>query len=108
MDQQIRTIEGGPNYKRIYTDILKRKYPDKIKECKHILDKRNLSALDVIALNQKIFGTVVNQKHRSFSQSDIFKILEYQKKHNLNNSQLAMHFNLSRNTVTKWRKMFVS
>lgn len=31
---------------------------------------------------------------------------DYQKNNNLNSSQLANHFKLSRNTMAKWKKMF--
>lgn len=100
-----------PHYKKIYTDILERKYPDKKNECKVLLGKEHLSVLDVIQLNKQIFGLpnakteIFNQKHRSYSQSDIVEILDYQKKNGLNNVQLALHFKLSRNTVAKWKKL---
>ena len=99
-----------PNDKRIYSDILNKRYPEKKEECKQIIQKANLSAFDVIMLNEKIFGTNTsyNQKLRSYSKSDIIRFLDYQKKHNLNNSQLANHFKLSRNTVAKWKKMFLT
>ncbi len=110
MDQQIQ-IER-PNYKRIYSDILKKKYPKKKEECISILIKEDLLTTDIIELNRKIFGTTresekFNQRHRSYSKSDILKILDHQKKHKLNNSQLANNFQLSRNTVTKWKKLFI-
>ena len=103
---QITTL----NYKRIYYDILNKRYPEKKEVCKQIIQKANLSAFDVIMLNEKIFGTNTsyNQKLRSYSKSDIIRFLDYQKKHNLNNSQLANHFKLSRNTVAKWKKMFLT
>ncbi|MGC4128924.1 MAG: helix-turn-helix domain-containing protein [Bergeyella sp.] len=102
-----------PDYKTIYRDILQKKYPEKKQECLPLIrEKKNLSVLDIIELNIKIFGTSPetfeeNQKHRSYSKSDILKILDYQKKHNLNNIELARHFKLSRNTVAKWKKMFL-
>jgi hypothetical protein len=101
-----------PNYKKIYTDILERKYPDKKDECQELLKKENLSVLDIIKLNQKIFGLPdeesesFNQKLRSYTEIEILEILNYQKKNMLNNIQLANHFKLSRNTVTKWKKLF--
>lgn len=101
-----------PDYKRIYQDILDKKYPDKKEECKVLLGKKELTLLDIIRLNEKIFGTAdkenetFNQQHRSYDRQAITEILDYQKKNKLNNSQLANHFKLSRNTVAKWRKMF--
>lgn len=104
---------SGINYKQIYSDILEKDFPHKKEECKSLLDNKQLSAIHIIKINETIFGTInkdaekFNQRHRSYYKSDIFRILEHQKKHNLNNSQLASHFGLSRNTVAKWRKMFL-
>lgn len=100
------------NYRQIFMDILDAKYPEKKEECLSLLKNENLSAIDIIKLNHKIFGKadketeVFNQKHRSYSKSAILKILDYQKKNNLNNLQLANHYKLSRNTITKWKKLF--
>ncbi|NML69048.1 helix-turn-helix domain-containing protein [Chryseobacterium sp. RP-3-3] len=100
------------NYKQIYIDIITKKFPHKLKECKPLLDKKDFSALDVIQINQKIFGDrdhsvqIFNQKLRSYNKQAMIKILNYQKKHGLNNSQLAFHFKMSRNTIAKWKKQF--
>lgn len=98
------------NYKQIYTDILSCKFPEKIDNCRFFLEKNNLSSLDVIQLNNLIFGknntSTFNGKHRAYNKEEILKILKYQKCNKLNNTQLAMHFELSRNTVTKWKKLF--
>lgn len=102
-----------PDYKAIYTDILNQKFPDKIKECLPLLNKKRLSAIDITTLNQKIFGNPdkecakINQQHHSYNKSDILHILEYQRKYKLNNTELSNHFKLSRNTVTKWKKIFL-
>jgi len=100
----------SPDYKLIFTDILDKKFPHKKEKCQILLKKKNLSAMDIIELNNNIFNTPdrENQKYRSYSKSDILKILDYQKKHKLNNSQLSTYFKLSRNSVTKWKKMFLS
>lgn len=98
------------DHKRIYKDIIDLKYPHKKSRCEDLLSKKSLSSLDIIELNKRIFGTAqvgYNQKHRSYGQSDVVKIIDYQRKYKLNNSQLANHFNLSRNTVAKWKKLFV-
>lgn len=103
MENKIKT---EPNYKKIYADILRQKFPHKLEQCKQILEKEHLTTTDIFKLNERIFGKQNNQKHRSYSQSDIVEILQYQKKNNLNNIQLANHFRLSRNTVAKWKKLF--
>ncbi|WP_317126567.1 helix-turn-helix domain-containing protein [Chryseobacterium nematophagum] len=77
------------------------------------MDKNNLSALDIIELNKRIFGPLdtetdqFNQRHRSYTEFSIFQILDYQKENKLNNSQLARHFKLSRHTVAKWKKKYL-
>lgn len=101
-----------PNYKKIFHDILDMKYPDKRSKCFPILSKNFLSSLDIIKLNELIFGrqnietAVFNQKHRTYKKKDILRILEYQRKNNLNNIQAALYFRISRNTLAKWKKLY--
>ncbi|KYH06602.1 transposase [Chryseobacterium cucumeris] len=104
---------GKPNYNKIYSDIIQLKFPDKLLVCQKLLDKKELSVLDVIELNRKLFETSdlssekFNQKLRSYDRRSILRMLDYQRDNKLNNSQLATHFNLSRNTVTVWKKRFL-
>ncbi|EJL67793.1 hypothetical protein [Chryseobacterium populi] len=101
-----------PDYKRIYTDIIEKKFPQKRSFCEKILTKSRLSSFDILQLNALIFShteketSKINQQLRSYDQQSIFKILEYQKKYNYTNTQLAQYFNLSRNTVAKWKKLY--
>lgn len=101
-----------PDYRRIYTDLVNEKYPEKKEEYKVLLSKEYFSILDVIMFNNILFdkqdknALVFNQNHRSYNESTILEILEYQKKNELNNSQLANHFKLSRNSIAKWKKIF--
>jgi len=109
MDRKIQSLK--PDYRRIYSDIINKKNPDKREECQNLLIKEELSVFDILELNTRIFGNTnkefekVNQKFRSYKESDILQILDYQKKNNLNNIQLANHFKTSRNTIAKWKKM---
>ncbi|WP_114821098.1 helix-turn-helix domain-containing protein [Chryseobacterium sp. KLBC 52] len=98
-----------PNYKQIYHDIILEQFPNKMKQCQNILSKSVLSALDVIKLNSILWRkhNVNNQKHKSYDKASILKMLEFQKKNKMNNLQLAAHFNVSRNTVTAWKKRFL-
>ena len=110
MDKKAQQRVIIPNYKRIYEDLLDRKYPHKKEACEAVLAKEKLSSIDVFLLNDLIFGTNENHendpRYRSYDDASIFKILQYQKKNKLNNTQLAEYFGLSRNTVAKWKKMF--
>ena len=110
MDKQEQLTQ--PNYRQIYLDILEKKHPNKKDSCTKYLSKKKLSALDILELNKIIFqyneiGDVKLNAHRSYNKHDIFEILEYQKKHNISNIQLAKKFSLSRNTVAKWKKTFI-
>lgn len=111
MDRKVQKI-NSPDYRRIYHDIIVRKYPDKKERCLYILEKDTLSALDIIRLNAMIFDNVsketlaFNQRHRSYKPSAIQEILKYQEKNSLNNSQVAIHFQLSRNTIAKWKRLY--
>jgi DNA-binding transcriptional regulator YiaG len=103
----------NPNYNKIYLDLLKAKFPDKVDIYSNLLTNKKLSVLDVIKLNEAIFGKSTqedqkqNQKYKAYDKSSIMEILRYQKKYRLNNSQLARHFQLSRNTVASWKKKFI-
>lgn len=101
-----------PEYKKIYTDMISRKYPEKFEVCKDLLSKKELDSLDIISISEKLFDnlegiSMLNQRHRSYSKSAILKILDYQKKYGFTNTQLAHHFKLSRNTVAKWKRIFI-
>ncbi|GEN75635.1 helix-turn-helix domain-containing protein [Chryseobacterium hagamense] len=104
-------MKNVPNYKKIYSDMISMKYPEKALFCQKLLKKNSINIMDVISLNSIInennsdlFST--NQRLKSYDQPTILKMLDYQKKHALNNIQLAKHFKISRNSVTKWKKMF--
>ncbi|PWN57947.1 helix-turn-helix domain-containing protein [Chryseobacterium viscerum] len=105
-------MKHTPNYRKIYEDMISKKYPEKADACKSILSKEMLKVIDVITLNNIIVGfnehqIETNQKLKSYDKDTIFDILLYQKKHRLNNVQTAKHFNLSRNTLTSWKKNFI-
>lgn len=96
-----------PNYKKIYNDYILKNIPEKLSEFDFFFQKEDISSLDVIKINKIIFGNGGGSiKNRSYDKTDILFILNHQKDKNLNNSQLAAHFNLSRNTVARWRKLF--
>ncbi|WP_300674732.1 helix-turn-helix domain-containing protein [Soonwooa sp.] len=101
----------SPNYNKIYSDLIQHKFPERISEFSSIFNgKQRLSTFDVITLNQKLFGKIdddTNQKLRSYSKNDIIEILNYQKKNNMNNSEMANYFKISRNSIAKWKKLFL-
>lgn len=101
-----------PNYKLIYEDIISKKYPHKKARCQFLLNKKELSILDIIKLNTIIFydgnkeANIFNQRLRSYDKSTILEILDYQKVNKLSNTQVAIQFKLSRNSISKWKNLF--
>ena len=100
-----------PNYKNIYLDIITKKFPSKKDTYKKILSKNTLTDYDVIVLNNELFpnakNQTENQKLKSYTKETILKILDYQKAKKLNVTELARHFSISRNTIAKWRKIYI-
>ena len=100
-----------PNYKNIYLDIISKKFPSKTDTYDKILSKKILSNYEVILLNKELFpnakNQTENQKLKSYTKETILKILDYQKAKKLNVTELARHFSISRNTIAKWRKIYI-
>ncbi|MGG5210029.1 helix-turn-helix domain-containing protein [Chryseobacterium sp. MIQD13] len=101
-----------PDYNKIYIDLIERKFPEKREEFTYLLSKKIKNSLELIRINSAIFdcpdkGNVFfNQRLRSYDKVSIKKILEYQETHRLNNQEAAKLFNVSRNTIGKWKKRF--
>ncbi|KMQ60821.1 transposase [Chryseobacterium sp. BLS98] len=112
MDSKTQNNVIKPNYKKIYTDLILKKFPEKMSVCLSILEKDNFCLLDIFTVNKLIFDipgketSVFNQKLRSYDEETIEKILTYQMKYRLNNTQVANHFKLSRNSIAKWKKIY--
>ncbi|MFY7814030.1 MAG: helix-turn-helix domain-containing protein [Chryseobacterium taeanense] len=105
-------MKSSPNYRKIYEDMIAKKYPEKSAQCQRILNKKKISTIDVIMLNNIIIGFDANdigrnQKLKSYDKDAVFEILMYQKNNRLNNKQTAKHFNISRNTLSSWKRKFV-
>jgi stress response protein SCP2 len=101
-----------PNYNKIYFDLIDRKFPERKEELIPLLSKEIITSLELINVHNKIFirqskeVNIFNQKRRSYDEESIKNILQYQISNRLNNRQTAIFFNLSRNSITKWKKLF--
>lgn len=107
MDKQIQKVT--PNYKRIYTDLIEMKYPEKKPLIIKFLNKKEILAIDVITINRILFKDAQDSisHFNSYSKTDILYFLDYKKKFSLNNSQMSRKFGMSRNTLNKWEKLFI-
>lgn len=105
-------MDNRPYYHKLYADLIRDKYPGKEKDCSAYLQKENWTALDVIHINELLFGVKkkehqsIDKKHRSYDLESIEQILLYQQNNMLNNNQVANKYGLSRNTISKWRRLF--
>ncbi|GGE96160.1 Homeodomain-like domain-containing protein [Chishuiella changwenlii] len=98
-----------PNYNKIYQEIIERNFPEKMEQTKHLL-KENMNVLDVINLSNTLSpkSKSENQKHKSYDLDFIKTVLAYQEKNKFINQETAEKYNLSRNTVTRWKKAYSS
>ncbi|MCT4666293.1 MAG: hypothetical protein N4A45_13805 [Flavobacteriales bacterium] len=109
------------NYKTLYLDFLK---DDSIKipteQRNQLLNmisrepSEEITYRKMIQLNgmiKKIISPESNnqrtQRLKSYSEDYIKHILAYQKENNLSNLSVALEFNISRNTISKWKKRFL-
>lgn len=102
-----------PFYHRLYADLIRDKYPKKIEVCRKYIEKENWTALDVIKVNELLFGDkkqkqdiAIDKKHRAYDPQSVKNILIYQKKNKLSNSNISCKYGVSRNTIAKWKKLF--
>lgn len=111
MDKNQKIKPGKPDYRKIYEDLINKEFLHKKEECRSFFEKQNITALDILQINNQLFGLqkkdteVFNQNHRSYDVESILRILQYQEKYSLNNTELANKFKISRNTVAKWKKI---
>lgn len=101
-----------PNYKKIYQDMLKLEYPDKLKDpkIKELLGKLDTTE-DVLKFNERLFKSSResqknNQKLKTYDKKTMLKLLQYQKKHGHSTSYMSKKYKISRTTLTKWKLMF--
>ena len=97
-----------PNYQKIYKEITERFHQDKIQEIKPYLNKKQWNTLDVMSVNNILTDeNEIQDKdriHKAYDEQTINAILQHQKEFELNNSELARYFKISRNTVLNWKK----
>ena len=96
-----------PNYQKIFQHIIAKKFPEKQLQTKKLL-KQKMSSLDVIKISEILNSNVTseNQKHNSYDMHSILKILEIQRLNNMTNIDISEKYKISRNTVSKWKKLY--
>lgn len=104
----------GPDYIRIYRDLIEKKFPEKIHEYKVMLSNDNLSFFEIVRLNELLFGKknkekeFQEQRYKAYDKQTILKIIRYQRQNKLNDQEISVRFKLSRNTIRGWKKVFGS
>jgi len=100
----------NPNYIKIYSDLIRYKYPEKIDLLQFFKDKQELTAIDVLTINRLLFGDINSQDednplHKAYDIKTINFILDYQKENILTNVAVSKLFQVSRNTIAKWKNL---
>ncbi|MXS72429.1 helix-turn-helix domain-containing protein [Flavobacteriaceae bacterium W22] len=100
-----------PNYNKIYQDLLKMQYPEKL-ECPKVREQltRLDSTEEILKLNEKLFKPTketakTNQQLKTYDKKTMLKLLSYQKKHDLSTSFMSRKYKISRTTFSKWKKI---
>ena len=97
------------NYNKLYDHLLTSNYPNiTCQEIQQLTTKLN-NSLEVIKLNEKLHKEEINkenQRLKSYDLESIQQILKYQKENDLNNTEVAKKFRISKNTITKWKKLY--
>lgn len=81
---------------------------EKSTNCKKILGKSEISDLEVLDLNYLIFGKSNDNKHRSYDKETVKFITSYQLNNKLTNQEISELFKISRNTISKWKKLYLN
>lgn len=101
-----------PDYYKIFYDLISVKFPNKKDEYEQKFRGKILTNIDVMEASNFIFkrsdeySISFNQKHKSYDANSILEILTYQKTHILNNSEISRLFQVSRNSIAKWKKQY--
>ncbi|MEN4761604.1 helix-turn-helix domain-containing protein [Chryseobacterium sp. C39-AII1] len=101
-----------PNYKKIYYDIFKEKYPEQLDDPQILYLLDNINTIeDVLKVNALISESSReseknNQRLKNYDKATVLKLLQYQKKHNLSTNFMSKKHKMSRTTIMKWWKIF--
>lgn len=98
-----------PFYQKLYADLIREKHPEKHSLCADLLQKKEWIVLDVIRINNILFGKSTDsktKKHRAYDTASILKILRYQYDNNLSHKDISKRYGTSRNTIAKWNKLY--
>lgn len=106
------------NYKSLYLDFVehsnllsKQAKKDLIHRLKQE-EKESISFKNLMTMNLIIKNDISQsndkqiQRLKSYDKDYIQYILEYQNKYKLSNNQVSLEFKLSRNTISKWKKIY--
>lgn len=100
-----------PEYKLIFQDLAQKQFGTTIPTSVQNKIEKLQNNLDILEVNSLIF----NQKHSTretakmkvYDKESIEKILNIQQKEKLTNQEIASQFHVSRNSVAKWKKLYL-
>lgn len=99
-----------PNYTKIYQDLIKYKNKEEFVS-EGLAEKINNIKIvkDILEIEKQLFrndNLQYNQKLKSYDEVTIKELLNDQKKNMMTNAQLGIKYNISRNTIAKWKKVY--
>lgn len=100
-------FETTPNYSKLYMDIAS--YYDITLQPQMVHKINNINkTVDVLQINKAIFESSYFSlgQANAYQMADVMHILTYKRKNKLNLSQTANHFKMSRNTLTRWERVY--
>lgn len=102
-----------PDFGKIFQEIAEKKNLPKAEQDR-IAEQKEWGSLEVIKTNEELFvkrnkeNLKFNQQHKAYDKSSIRKLLDYQKRNQLNNSEMTRMFKLNRITLGKWQRCFAN
>ncbi|KQS91834.1 hypothetical protein ASG21_05075 [Chryseobacterium sp. Leaf394] len=101
-----------PNYTRIYLDLIKYRQKENLVSDSVLKKIYNIKmANDIFEIERALFGNnnfADNQKLKSYDETTVKIVLNHQRKNKLSNLELSNKYKISRNTIAKWKKIYIA
>jgi hypothetical protein len=100
------------DYKKIYLSIIEQNFSDMLNNSEVMYKLNNLkTSIDILEFNKYLYElnnqkTDLDFRLKSYMEEDILKILRYQIKHKMSNSEISQKYRISRTTIITWRRRY--
>lgn len=96
-----------PNYAKLYLDMAAY-YNIALSTDLQLAISKMVNTVDVLRVNKTIFQSSAYslQQGNAYQEADVLQILKFKREYKLSNSATALHFKMSRNTISRWEKLY--